>query len=245
MKKTFEKLRELQNILLKEFAIEAELDEIPKELEALKWRYHKLDRSISEKEQGSEKNQNMIKELNRQKEELKRNKEKYESQMPLIKTQKEYEAITSEIAQIEEKLEQIEAQELEAYQEIENLNSGLEEMKAQREELKTQIDEKEKEVKKLIQEKQKVLNGYLKEKKKISTGLDEEVIYKFEKIVKNKEGIGIVAVRNNVCMGCNMLLPPQFVNDVRREKELIFCPNCSRILYYQEDSVKAGEIFIQ
>ncbi len=244
MKKTFEKLRELQNTLLKEFEIEAELEEIPKELEDLKWRYHRIDRSISEKEINSEKNSKLIQGLNKQKEELKRNKEKYESQIPLIKTQKEYEAITSEIAQIDEKLEHNEAQELEAYQEIESLNPALDEMKSHREELKAQIDEKEKEVKKLILEKQKVLNGYLKEKKKISSGLDDEIIYKFEKIVKNKDGLGIVSVRNNVCMGCNMLLPPQFVNDVRREEDLIFCPNCSRILYYREDTVQAGEIVI-
>ena len=32
-----------------------------------------------------------------------------------------------------------------------------------------------------------------------------------------------------------MILPPQFVNDVRREESIIFCPNCSRILFYYED----------
>ena len=90
---------------------------------------------------------------------------------------------------------------------------------------------------KLTSEKQKELDKCLKEKKSISSGLDEELLYKFEKIVKNKEGIGIVSVKNNVCMGCNMLLPPQFVNDVRREDKLIFCPNCSRILYYQQEEL--------
>jgi hypothetical protein len=235
MQKVYDKLKELQGILLSEFTIEEDLDEIPQELNELKRRYHKLERTIDEKEKSAERNTLLIQELTKEKEEAQQSREKYEGQIKLIKTQKEYEALTSEIAQIDEKLERIESEELEALQEVEKVQSDLEGQKALLEELKSNIEEKEKEVNKLTSEKQKELDKCLKEKKSISSGLDEELLYKFEKIVKNKEGIGIVSVKNNVCMGCNMLLPPQFVNDVRREDELIFCPNCSRILYYQQE----------
>ena len=111
-------------------------------------------------------------------------------------------------------------------------------------ELKSTIAGKEKEVSKLSANKQKELDKYLKEKKTTSSGLDKELIYKFEKIVKNKDGIGIISIKNNVCMGCNVLLPHQFVNDVRREEQILFCPNCSRILYYQHEDL-AEEIAFQ
>ena len=203
----------------------------------MKRRYHKLERTIDEKEKSAERNTLLIQDLTKEKEEAQKSREKYEGQIKLIKTQKEYEALTSEIAQIDEKLERIESEELEALQEVEKVQTDLEGQKALLEELKSNIEEKEKEVNKLTSEKQKELDKCLKEKKSISSGLDEELLYKFEKIVKNKEGIGIVSVKNNVCMGCNMLLPPQFVNDVRREDKLIFCPNCSRILYYQQEEL--------
>ena len=235
MQKVFDKLRELQKILLNEFETEAELEEIPRELNDLKKRFHKLERTNAEKETSKEKNTELIQQLTKEKEEYKRNRDKYEGQIKLIKTQREYEALTNEIAQIDEKLEKIESDELEALQEVETLNSDLEEQKVILEELKETIAERNKEVSKLSSEKQKELDKYLKEKKSIVSGLDKELIYKFEKIVKNKEGVGIISIKNNVCMGCNMLLPPQFVNDVRREDELIFCPNCSRILYYQQE----------
>jgi DNA-directed RNA polymerase subunit M/transcription elongation factor TFIIS len=35
-------------------------------------------------------------------------------------------------------------------------------------------------------------------------------------------------------MGCHMILPAQFSNNVRLGEEFIFCPYCSRILYYEE-----------
>jgi predicted nucleic acid-binding Zn-ribbon protein len=243
MQKVFDKLRELQKILLNEFESEAELEEIPRELNELKKRFHKLERTNAEKETGKESNTELIQQLTKEKEEYKRNRDKYEGQIKLIKTQKEYEALTNEIAQIDEKLEKIESDELEALQEVETLNNDLEELKVVLEELKETIAEKNKEVSKLSAEKQKELDKYLKEKKSIVSGLDKELIYKFEKIVKNKDGIGIISIKNNVCMGCNMLLPPQFVNDVRREDELIFCPNCSRILYYQQEEHSEEIVF--
>jgi len=82
-------------------------------------------------------------------------------------------------------------------------------------------------------------------KDKSAAGLDEEIIYKFEKIVKKKDGIGIVSIRKNVCMGCNVILPPQFVNNVRTEATIIFCPNCSRILYYHDDDEQEEEEMAQ
>jgi hypothetical protein len=35
-------------------------------------------------------------------------------------------------------------------------------------------------------------------------------------------------------MGCHMILPAQFANDVRLGKDIVFCPYCSRILFYEE-----------
>lgn len=244
MEEVFDKLRKLQGILLDEFEIERDLEEIPRELNELKSRHHKIERAISDKESSRVNNEEVIAQIRGEKEELKNNREKYESQIPLIKTQREYEAITNEIAQIDEKLQNFEEVELEATTKIENLNGELEQQQNLLEELGTTISEKEKEVAELSKNKEKELKACLKERDAVAKGLDEEIIYKFEKIVRNKEGVGIVSVKNNVCMGCNMLLPPQFVNDVRREDRLIFCPNCSRILYYRGEEEPAEELII-
>jgi predicted nucleic acid-binding Zn-ribbon protein len=52
-------------------------------------------------------------------------------------------------------------------------------------------------------------------------------------------GKGIVAIKGGVCMGCHMILPAQFANDIHVGKEIVFCPYCSRILFYEE--AKPGE----
>ncbi len=235
MKEVFDKLIKLQDILLKEFKVEDEIEEIPAQLNKLKSKFDRLEHSLREEKENIENYKKTVEEITKNIESLNRDKEKYEGQILQIKTQKEYEALTSEIAQIEEKITLMKEQEEDLNNEIVKLTGEIENQEEEYEKLKGEIAEEEKRVQEELDKKRRELDEYLKEKEEISSGLDEEIIYKFEKIVKKKDGIGIVSIKNNICMGCNMILPPQFVNDVRREDSIIFCPNCSRILYYYEE----------
>ena len=241
MKDVFNKLKLLQDILLKQFAAEEEIEEIPHDLKKMKSKYEKLKRSLEENNKNIENYTKTIEELRKNIEALNADKQKYENQILQIKTQKEYEALTSEIAQIEEKITMMKEEEEDLNNELVKISKEIEKEGVELQSLEETIAVKEKEVKELLEKKKEELDGYLKERDKIAAGLDEEVIYKFEKIVKNKDGLGIVSIRNNVCMGCNMILPPQFVNDVRREDSIIFCPNCSRILYYYDEESRVPE----
>ena len=40
-----------------------------------------------------------------------------------------------------------------------------------------------------------------------------------------------------------MILPAQFENEVRAGEEILFCPYCSRILFYAESEVEEGVTF--
>ena len=64
--------------------------------------------------------------------------------------------------------------------------------------------------------------------------IDPEIIFKFQRIIKSKHSKGIVAVKGNVCDGCHMILPAQFANEVHKGEDIVFCPYCSRILFYEE-----------
>jgi len=73
------------------------------------------------------------------------------------------------------------------------------------------------------------------EEKTTVPGLDDDLLFKFERIIRSKAGEGIVAIRNGVCTGCQMILPNQFVNDVRAAEEILFCPYCSKVVFYSDD----------
>ncbi|MEM9424301.1 MAG: C4-type zinc ribbon domain-containing protein, partial [Spirochaetota bacterium] len=78
------------------------------------------------------------------------------------------------------------------------------------------------------------------EEQKIIPNMDEEMLYKFDRILRNKGGKGIVPISQGICSGCFMILPRQFMNDVRSSDDVHFCPYCSRILFYDE-AAASGE----
>jgi predicted nucleic acid-binding Zn-ribbon protein len=93
--------------------------------------------------------------------------------------------------------------------------------------IEAEISNKKEQIRKLEQDEQELIPG-----------LDPEVLFKFERIIRNKMGRGIVAIKGGVCNGCHMILPIQFTNMVREGEDIVFCPYCSRILFYEES---AGE----
>jgi len=51
---------------------------------------------------------------------------------------------------------------------------------------------------------------------------------------KKADSIAIVPVWATVCRGCNVNLPPQMYNELQRVDRLKNCPNCDRIIYWED-----------
>ncbi len=81
------------------------------------------------------------------------------------------------------------------------------------------------------------LENLKREKNETLSNVNDEIIEKFDRIFQNKGDLAIVPVYKNYCSGCNMILPFSLINRVRAQKEIIFCPYCSRMLYYSEEEV--------
>ena len=166
-------------------------------------------------------------------------RERGEKGMDSITTHREYEALQKEI----DDATQLEQQIRKELQKEENNLTGLDEglkqdeqlINSQEEELnsgKASLDQE-------IQETKKQLENLKAQEAELNKDIDPDIIFKFERIIKSKHGKGIVAVKGNVCDGCHMILPAQFANEVHNGEKIVFCPYCSRILFYQD--VEEGE----
>ncbi|MDR1446412.1 MAG: C4-type zinc ribbon domain-containing protein [Treponema sp.] len=243
MEEVFEKLRTLQDILSKKIAFEQAKQEKPKILDTQKELLARMKKSFIERNQEYEKARVNEVELRNLLAEAEGMREKAEKHMDAISTQREYEALDKEIRDAAEKEQQYRKE----LQKEERLLSDLDEQMKQNTALIEQ-QEREFEDRRLgIESEIAAIDAQLEElghsEKEISPDLDPEVFFKFERIVKNKGGRGIVAIKNGVCMGCHMILPAQFANHVRLGKEIVFCPYCSRILYYEESEDGEDEFF--
>jgi predicted nucleic acid-binding Zn-ribbon protein len=223
----YDKLRALQDVLSRKFEVEKEIQEIPKSLATKTELLNRLKKSYMDKSGSHQATTTRIEDIGQKLIDAEQEREKSEGQMDIIKTQREYEALDKEIKDATEK-EQSLRKELQLKSVLEKeemmISKQEEDVKEEQSKIKVKIKEKNTELKKL--------QG---EEKKITPGLEEDILFKFERIIKSKSGIGIVSLTKGVCTGCYMILPPHFVNTVRRGEHVEFCPYCSRILFYQED----------
>jgi predicted nucleic acid-binding Zn-ribbon protein len=237
MQEVFDKLRDLQGILAKKFAVLEEIKEIPRTLETKEELLNRGKKTYIEKHEKLEKTHDELKALRVSLDEAERARENYEKQMELISTQREFEALEKEIKDASTREQSLRKSLLAKEKYLSELQEQLEEheqlMEIQEEEVKTETDKKDQ----LLAQKQKELDDLQNQEDSLTPGIDESILFKFERIIKNKSGVGIVPVHGNVCQGCHMTLPVQFVNDVHKGDDFRFCPYCSRVLYWEDSEL--------
>ena len=234
MSEVFEKLQALQDILLQKYEIENEIKDIPKVLVTKNELLNRLKKQFIDKSGLLDRKQEKIKSLRDSLREVEELREKHEKDMDIIKTQREYELLDKAIKEATEKEQQFRKDILKEEKEVEELNQFIEREEQLIQQQEDDLKQEEERIDSESEEKKEVLKQLEKEELDIIPGLDEEIIFKFERIIKSKAGLGIVPVKGSVCTGCHMILPAQYVNDVRQGEKILFCPYCSRILFFTE-----------
>jgi len=231
-----EKLRTLQEIIYEKLGLEKSIQEIPKLLGTQEELLNRLKKTFIEKNADYEKIKAEEIDLKNRLFETELSRERSEKNMDIVTTQREIEALDKEIKDAMDKEQQYRKDLQQKERIIAELETKIKEQTSLIEQQEKELEDRRKKIEAEIADKQKQLDALRKKESKLTENLDSEVVFKFERIIKNKMGIGIVAIKGNVCMGCHMILPVQFANEVRIGEEFVFCPYCSRILYYEESA---------
>lgn len=231
----YDKLRALQDVLSRKFEVEHEIQEIPKSLATKTELLNRLRKSLADRGAAYEAVKTRLKDVEQRLAEAEGAREQYEGQMDAIKTQREYEALDKEIRDATEKEQALRKELAKEQQAEEELRTALEKDQMMIQKQEEDVEEEQSKIKLKVKEKNAELKKLAGDERRITPGLDDDILFKFERIIRNKSGVGIVALSKGVCAGCHMILPPQFVNTVRLGTEVSFCPYCSRILFYQAD----------
>ncbi len=235
MRDQLDLLWELQKIDLDLRHIKEEGERYPKEIK-------KLDEKKNiekEKIQKEKEKVDLLEKERRQKEghlNLEQEKVKRaEGRMFEVKTNKEYQALLNEIEAIKEASSREEEEILRVLDEIDELKKNS----SKREKEVTAILEKIEAEKKTIQEKMVQDDEIWKKQMERREALSKQVeskLYKLYSTLKEKrQGVGVVSVKHETCQGCFVNIPPQMFIEVQKNNALIRCPNCNRVLYWEED----------
>ncbi|MFP4372894.1 MAG: zinc ribbon domain-containing protein [Spirochaetaceae bacterium] len=232
---TIDKLKTLQDVLSRKFEIEAEIKDLPKALSTKTELLNRMKKSYIEKNSRYDETKQRITDLREKMEAAERERERYEQQMDLIQTQREYEALDKEIRDASEREQSLRKELQKETKVLEEMSEQLSREESLIEQQEQEVKEEQDKIKDETEAKKRALNELEEDEKKLVPGLDEELIFKFKRIIRSKEGEGIVPLKKGVCTGCQMILPNQFVNDVQRGDQILFCPYCSKIVFHVGD----------
>ncbi len=149
-----------------------------------------------------------------------------------IKTNKEYQAYIKEIDNMQKELSHSEDELLNIMELLDEQRKNVEVEKAK----VAQEERKLKECQNKIQIEKNIAEEKLKllmiKRKDITNKIDKDNYKIYMDIFKNCNGQAVVEVKNEICLGCNLHIPPQQYVEIKRNKEIISCPQCRRILYF-------------
>jgi len=243
MVEVFDNLKTLQDILSEKIDLEQKIQEIPKLLVTQEELLARMKKSFIEKNQEYEKSKTAEMEYRNCLADAEAKIEKAERHMELISTQREYEALDKEREDAEDKAKDFRTKLLREERLLFDLDEQIKQSQALIEQQEKELEERRRGIEEEVAAKKAQMEALSEQEKTLTPDLDPEVLFKFERIIRNKMGRGIVAIKGGVCMGCHMILPAQFANTVRQGEEIVFCPYCSRILFYEESEQGEEDFF--
>lgn len=234
-------LKKLQDILVKKYDLEAKRDEAPKQLSNQKDLLEKTQKEFIEEQTQYDSIKEKVSKLKEELEEAVKTREEGEKGVANSTTHREYEALEKQILEAKNKEEEVRKELQKEERDLAELDEKLKNSNELITFQKSELESAQNSINKKTDEYTAELNQLEKEVEEITKELNnEEILFKFERIIqRNSEGI--VTLKSGVCSGCHMILPADFANEVRQGDGIKFCPYCSRVLEYDEQSSEDTE----
>lgn len=150
-----------------------------------------------------------------------------------VKNNKEYQAMLKEIEAAEAARSDLETDIIKVLEEIDSLAIQVKRDEA----VFAEYKKKHEEEKKLLENELNSLDASFAACDQRRADLRKEILPDimalYEKIKNRNGGLGVTYVWKAICNGCHMNIPPQLYIDLQKSSEIMYCPNCNRIIYYQ------------
>lgn len=235
LKDQIRKLVDLQVMDEEIFRFHRELREKPAQLEALKIEFE----SKKVKLKGLEDKLKAVQIIQKEWElDLKAKEEaiaRADASLGLLKTNKEYQARLLEIENMKADKSIVEEKILLGYDEVDAAKKALEAEKAAVIQYEKEFNAK----KSQVDDDVAVINDQLKVKEsqraRVAPEIRPDYLSRYERVLKNKDGLAIVKVVDRTCGGCFMHLTEQVLNELKKYEQIITCDMCARILYLADE----------
>ncbi len=150
-----------------------------------------------------------------------------------LKTNKEYQAHLFEIEMANKKKDSLEERVLLAMERGEEKQKELEEVKKLLQDVTQTLEREKGELESLSAKLADEVALIEQEKQGLIASLEKRVHHRYSMLKSSLKLVVVATVQGETCQGCQLQIPPQLVASVKRADDLLTCPYCHRILYYE------------
>lgn len=235
MQETLSQLIDLQKMDKRIAELQAVITNTPLQIKTIEEKIAKglkgKESITNELEENKKKYAELERELNEKKELLSSSQKKLTS----VQNNKEYESVLRELDTLKKNISDGDVQ----LKEMMNSNFKYESELSTINDLLCDLDKQMKELShdKVDEDKEmrEELGVLLKKREAFAETMKKSTIIKYDRVRSHRNNIGVASVKDEICNGCYMHIPPQLYVDVKKDKAIYSCPHCQRILYYEQE----------
>jgi uncharacterized protein len=153
-----------------------------------------------------------------------------------IKTNKEYQALLKEIESIEKDRSATEEEILTIMIETDTVSKQSKSEEAKFIGEKEKVESLKKKLEGEKSEVEKDLIAVNEIRSKIVYAIEKEIHDEYIKLFEILNGLAVTEAKEEICQGCNMNIPPQLFVELKKNEEIMHCPQCRRILYFKSST---------
>ncbi|MGD0021224.1 MAG: C4-type zinc ribbon domain-containing protein [Smithellaceae bacterium] len=150
-----------------------------------------------------------------------------------VKNNKEYQAILKEIEMAEASCGDIETEIISLLEELDKVSVLVKKDEETLNQQKKKYGEEKNRIETEINTIDSDFVNWEQKRDELRKKVPGDLLAQYEKIKNRNNGVGVISVWKAVCNGCHMNIPPQLYNELQKSVELLSCPNCNRIIYFE------------
>lgn len=164
--------------------------------------------------------------------------EKMKSHAASLKTNKEYQAHLFELELANKKRGEFEEKILVAMDRIDGLQKTAKELQEKKQGQEQVFAQEKRGLETQDQELAKELTRLEADYREAAGKVERSLLDRYNQVKVSRKDQPLAAVRDGMCVGCRLQIPPQLIAQVRRSDDLHLCPYCRRILYWEGEPAK-------
>lgn len=201
-----------------------EVQDLEDEMEGYRTRFGRFEAETKELEDGIKKNKDNIKEAEKL-------VKKYSEQQKNVKNNREFDAITKETELQELEIQICEKRIKEGKDKIESKKEEIKKIETLIQERSADLENKKKELDEILNESQEEEKKLLGDREKATKKIEEKLLKYYERLRGSlSNGLAVVRVVRGAAEGCNIIIPPQKIAEIREKKKIVIDEHSGRIL---------------